>query len=218
MFQQVTAKDGHSFDCWVVDADGDCQGGLVIIQEIFGVTDQLKALASTYAKGGFKVMVPALFDRVEAGTVVPFEQAPQGRDLMLRSDLELNIMDIQACVDQLAGEGHSVALMGFCWGGGLAIRCAQTVNARCAISFYGTRLPEYMHDPLKIPLQGHFGRTDDHVPPDMLDAFKHRYPEADVYVYEAGHAFSNEFRPSYVEEAATLAHERSLAFMKANLA
>lgn len=217
MFSKLNAKDGHSFDCWIQPSVGDAIGGLVIIQEIFGVTDQLIGVAKQYASFGFKVAIPALFDRQKPGTVVPFEQAPVGRELMLSADLDESINDIQACIEELSKDGLSVAVMGFCWGGGLAIRSAQVTNVCCAVSFYGTRLPEYMNDPLVAPLQGHFGNQDDHVPEEMLNDFKAKYPEADIHVYVAGHAFANDARPSYVSDAAEKAHERSLIFIRSHL-
>jgi carboxymethylenebutenolidase len=85
------------------------------------------------------------------------------------------------------------------------------------IAFYGTRLPQYLDRPLKAPFLGHFGKSDDHVPPEMLDAAKAYLPEMEIYMYDAGHAFANDARPAHVPEAAALAHERTLAFLRKNV-
>lgn len=213
MMTQITASDGHTFDCWIQPANGAAKGGLVILQEIFGVTDQLKGIAQRYADRGYEVAIPALFDRQKRGAVIPFDQAPEGRDLMLNADLDQTMTDIGATAKALADKGLKVAVMGFCWGGGLALRSAQKLDIACAVSFYGTRLPQYLDSPLKSPLQGHFGASDDHVPPEMLEQAQTYLPDMEVFVYEAGHAFANDARPSYVADAAATAHARTEAFL-----
>ena len=218
MMSHLTASDGHTFDCWMEPAKGTAKGGLVILQEIFGVTDQLKGLASHYAAIGYNVAIPALFDRKEKGAVIPFDQGPRGRDLMLAADLDETMRDTDAAVQALTAKGGRVAVMGFCWGGGLALRAAQKLDIAGAIAFYGTRLPQYLDCPLKAPFLGHFGSTDDHVPPEMLAEAKAYLPEMEIHMYDAGHAFANDARPTYVAEAADLAHERTKAFLAKNVA
>lgn len=213
MMNKLTAPDGHAFDCWMEPAVGDRKGGIVILQEIFGVTDQLKGLAARYARLGYEVAIPALFDRQARGAVIPFGEAPRGRDLMLASDLDQTMTDAGAAVEALKAKGGKVAVIGFCWGGGLALRAAQKLDIAGAVAFYGTRLPQYLDSPLKAPLLGHFGSTDDHVPQEMLDQAKAYLPEMEIHMYEAGHAFANDARPSYVKEAADLAHQRTEAFL-----
>ncbi len=213
MMTRLKASDGHELDCWMAPAKGDRRGGVVILQEIFGVTDQLKGVAKRYAALGYDVAIPALFDRKERGAVIPFSEAPRGRDIMLASDLEETMRDVAAAVAALNRRGGGVAVIGFCWGGGLAIRSAQVLDIAGAVAFYGTRLPQYLDKPLKAPVLGHFGATDDHVPPEMLDAAKAALPEMEVHMYDAGHAFANDARPSYVPAAADKAHARTEAFL-----
>ena len=218
MMTQITAPDGHQLDCWMEDAEGERRGGLVILQEIFGVTDQLKGLAKRYAKLGYEVAVPALFDRQERGAVIPFESGAKGRDLMLAANLDTTMTDIAAAVDALAQKGGKVAVMGFCWGGGLALRSAQKLDVGCAVAFYGTRLPQYLDSPLKAPLLAHFGTRDDHVPPEMLRQAREYLPEMEVHLYDTGHAFANDARPGfYNPDAAELAHKRTADFLAKHL-
>ena len=209
----LTAADGHSFDCWVEPAQDPARGGLVVIQEIFGITDQLKELAAAYAADGYEVAIPGLFDRQEPGVVIPFSEGPRGRELMMASDPDKAVMDIAAAVQSLKSKGK-VAVMGFCWGGGLTIRAAQDLDIAAAISFYGTRLPEYLDRSAEAPLQGHFGTSDSHTPPEDLAQAQAYFTDFKVYIYDAGHAFANHHRPeSYNEAAANLAHERARAFL-----
>lgn len=74
-----------------------------------------------------------------------------------------------------------------------------------------------MDAPLKVPVQGHFGTQDTHVPPDMLEAAEAYFPSLQVFRYEAGHAFANDARSEYVPEAAELAHQRTLDFLRNTL-
>lgn len=220
MFIELTAADGHTLDCWIEPARGERKGGIVILQEIFGVTDQLRGVAARYADLGYEVAIPALFDRHEKGAVIPFSEAPSGRDMMLASDLEKTTLDIDAAVQALKAKGGKVGVIGFCWGGGLAIRAAQVLGVSAAVAFYGTRLPTYQTAPLKAPVQGHWGAEDSHVPAEMLDAARSYFPEMEVHVYEgAGHAFANDARPNdYVKEVAEEAHRRTEAFLGRHLA
>jgi carboxymethylenebutenolidase len=220
MMTTLTAADGHTLECWMTDAQGNRRGGVVILQEIFGVTDQLKGVADRYAKLGYDVAIPALFDRQQKGAVIPFAEAPRGRDLMLASDLDQTMMDADAAVQALKARGGKVGVIGFCWGGGLAIRAAQILDIGAAVAFYGTRLPDYQIAPLKAAMQGHWGADDSHVPPEVLDAARAYFPQMEVHVYDgAGHAFANEARPAdYVASAADAAHTRTEAFLAQHLA
>lgn len=209
----MTAADGHEFDCFMVQAVGNRKGGLVILQEIFGVTDQLKKVAHRYASEGYEVAIPALFDRQERGAIIPYNQSAKGKDLMLAATLEQTMADIEATVKALAVHGGGVAVMGFCWGGGLAIRTAQTLQIAGAVSFYGTRLTNYLDESLQAPVIGHFGTQDTHVTTEMLSAARAHMPEMDVHMYDADHAFANDARAEHDVEAAELAHERNLAFL-----
>ncbi len=218
MMKTIRAADGHELDCWTENAAGPRRGGLVIIQEIFGVTDQLKGLAKRYAALGYDVAVPALFDRKRRGAVIAYDAPAEGRDMMLAADLSETMADVSAAVDALKAQGGKVAVMGFCWGGGLALRAAQKLDIAGAVSFYGTRLPHYLDSPLKAPLLCHFGTEDDHTPPDVIQQAQDYLPEMQVHLYEAGHAFANDARPErYDRDAAELAHRRSEAFLAQHL-
>ncbi|WFE75001.1 dienelactone hydrolase family protein [Roseinatronobacter sp. S2] len=218
MDHRLTADDGHEFDCWMHTPDGAPRGGIVILQEIFGVTQQLKSIAAQYAEQGYVVAIPALFDRQKPATVLGFDQGAVGRDLMMQADIADTSRDIAAAIQAVQAIAGKVAVMGFCWGGGLAIHAAQHLPVAGAVVFYGTRLPDFAGHPLRAPVQGHFGRHDDHVPMDMLDQAQAEWPELTVHLYDAGHAFANDARPSYVAAAAELAHARASDFLARVLA
>jgi carboxymethylenebutenolidase len=214
MMTKLNASDGHKFDCWMETAKGKRKGGLVILQEIFGVTDQLKNLAARYASLGFDVAIPALFDRQQPRVEISFDNAIPGRDMMLAADLAQTMDDVNTAVQALLSHGGKVAVMGFCWGGGLAIRAAQKLEISGAVAFYGTRLPQYLDCQLKAPVLGHFGSKDDHIPADMLKQAQDYLTDFDVHLYETGHSFANDARPGFYDEpSAELAHERTKEFL-----
>jgi len=210
----LTSADGHELECFMCKPDGDVVGGIVIIQEIFGVTDQLKELASQYSSLGYQVAIPALFDRHALHTVIPFDQGPKAMSLMEAAVPEQTLIDIDAAVRVFKPDSMKVAVMGFCWGGGLALRAAQKLDINGAIVFYGTRLSSYLDAPLKVPVLGHFGLTDTHVPLADVENAQWVFPNLEIQLYEAGHAFANHQRGTYVESAANLAHSRNQEYLQ----
>ena len=219
MMETLIATDGHTLDCWFEAPVGERRGAIVILQEIFGVTEQLKGVARKYAALGYEVAIPALFDRIERGAVVDFDDFDRARTLMMESDLSNTLMDIDAAVQALNAKGGKVAVIGFCWGGGLALRSAQTLDIAAGVSFYGTRIDQYLDKPLDKPFLGHFGLSDNHTPIEMIEDAKAALPIMEIHMYEAGHAFANEARPSsYDAAAAEVAHARTAEFLAQHVA
>lgn len=211
--EKLTAADGHSFAVFrATPKQGASKGGLVILQEIFGLTDQLKGVVRSYAQDGYDTIFPCVYDRVAPGTVVPFSEPDRGRDLAYGLPLDKVMLDIAAAAERVRGP-HGVSVLGFCWGGGVIIRAAAELKLRAAIAFYGTRLATYLDRKPQCPLLFHFGKTDPNATPEIIEQVRKALPDAETYVYEAGHAFANEVRPAYVESAATLARSRTLAFL-----
>jgi carboxymethylenebutenolidase len=210
---RLTAADGCSLDAFEAAAGGDRAGGVVILQEIFGLTEQLKSVARWFARNGFDAIVPSLVDRASPGTVVPFDQPDRGRELMSGIPWAKTALDIAAAVAR-ADRGRGVSVVGFCLGGGLALRAACELTLAGAVSYYGTRLGSYLEQPPRCPILFHFGATDTHSPPEVIEAVKRAIPSAETHLYQAGHAFANDARKTYVKDAAETAHARTLAFLR----
>lgn len=217
MYEMLTAADGHKLTCWMHPADEKARGGVVILQEIFGITDQLKGVAARYAALGYNVAIPALFDRQEIGVVVPYDNPTKGKDLREKVSNTEALADTDAAVTALKAKGGKVAVLGFCWGGGLAFGAAMQLDIACAVSFYGTRLREFVGMTQKAPLMGHFGIHDDHTPADVLQDVREGVTDMAMFIYDAGHGFANEARPAYVPAATDLAHQRTAAFLAQHL-
>ncbi|MBS0536531.1 MAG: dienelactone hydrolase family protein [Proteobacteria bacterium] len=210
--ETLTAADGFKLQGFRAKPAGAVRGGLIILQEIFGLTDQLKGVVRAYAQDGYDTICPCLYDRIAPGTVVPFNEPDRGRDMAYNLALDKVILDIAAAA-ACVNNPHGVSVLGFCWGGGVIVRAAAEVNLRGAIAFYGTRLPTYLDAKPKCPLLFHFARTDPNATPEIIDQVLKAFPTAESHIYEAGHAFANEVRPAYVADAATLARRRTLDFL-----
>ncbi len=210
--EKLTAADGHVLEAFRATPKQGKKGGLVILQEIFGITDQLKGVVRAYARDGYDTIIPAVYDRVAPGTVVPFNEPDRGRDMAYGLPLDKVMLDIAAAVDCVQGP-HGVSILGFCWGGGVIIRAAAELNLRGAIAFYGTRLPTYLDQKPKCPLLFHFAKTDPNSTPEIIEQVRKTFPTAETHIYEAGHAFANDVRPAYVPAAAQTARERTIEFL-----
>lgn len=209
---KLTAADGFSFAAFRASPKQASKGGLVVLQEIFGLTDQLKSVVRSYAHNGYDTIFPCVYDRVAPGTVVPFSEPDRGRELAYGLPLDKAMLDIAAAAEQVRGK-HGVSILGFCWGGGVIIRAAAELKLRSAIAFYGTRLATYLDQEPKCPLLFHFGATDPNSTPETIETVRRTFPSAETYIYEAGHAFANDVRPTYVEAAAKLARSRTIDFL-----
>lgn len=209
---KLTAADGFMLEAFRATPSEPVKGGLVVLQEIFGLTDQLRNVVRAYARDGFDTIFPCFYDRVAPGTVVPFNEPNRGRDLAYNLPLDKVVLDIDATAKRVRNS-RGVSVLGFCWGGGVIIRAAAELDLKGAIAFYGTRLTTYLDLKPKCPLLFHFGKTDPNSTPEIIAQVKAAFPTAESHIYEAGHAFANEVRPAFVEVAAKLARERTVEFL-----
>ncbi len=210
---KVTAADGHTFDAFRATPDGEIKGGVVVLQEIFGMTDQLKNVTRYWAEQGYDTILPAMYDRIAPNSVISFDDTESAQGMMKQFDADLVLKDIAASVEAVES-GKGVSIIGFCWGGGAATRMASILDLKGTISYYGTMLANNAANGAKCATLFHFGETDQHSPPEIIDGVKANIPDAESYVYAAGHAFANDARPNfYVEDAALEARSRTLDFL-----
>ena len=208
--------DGFSFEAFHVTPPEQRRGGLVLIHEIFGVTDHIRDLARGFAADGYEVLAPALFDRQVPGLAAGYdpEGIRIGRACSEAAPWDEVAQDLSACVAALA---PPVFAVGYCWGGTAAWLAAARIGGVAAASaYYGRRIPELIDEAPRCPLICHFGRTDPTIPPETVAAIRDRYPDLPVHVYEAGHGFASDRRPDYVEDAARLARLRTLQLFHRN--
>jgi carboxymethylenebutenolidase len=217
---RMTMSDGAEIGVYHADANGARRGGLVLVQEIFGVTDHIRELCDEYADDGYEVLAPALYDREHPG----FEAGYTGPDFERAVELarklhpfELSLKDAQTCIDALKGKGP-VFITGYCYGGSVAWAMAgQSDDLAASSAYYGSLVPTMFADQApKCASIAHFGRFDTGIPMEGVEALiAKRHPTAEIFVYEAGHGFNSDRRKDYHEPSADLARERTLALFKA---
>ncbi|NIM40036.1 MAG: dienelactone hydrolase family protein [Hydrogenophaga sp.] len=216
----LKAADGHSFPAYVAQPAGKPKGGIVVLQEIFGVNSHIRSVADGYAAAGYLAVAPSTFSRIgKGGLEIGYTEADMKEGMGLKSAVEAlpapGVMpDIQAAIEHAAQAGK-VGIVGFCWGGLLTWRAACTLKGlSAAVPYYGGGMttPEEAARQPRVPVMAHFGDQDHWIPLDTVEAFKKAQPGVTVHVYNANHGFNCDQRGSYNEAAAKLARERTLAF------
>ncbi len=206
----VSRADGFELGAYHVRPDDARRGGLVLIQEIFGVTDHIEELADGFAEDGYEVIAPAFFDRQQRNFQATYGPEDMQRAIALSqaAPWDLVIGDAQAAIDALEGP---VFVAGYCWGGAaswaVAANCEGVAAASC---FYGRRISERIEDTPRCPTILHFGKTDASIPMERVDEIRARHPEIPIYLYDAGHGFVSDRRKDYQPDAARLARLRTL--------
>jgi carboxymethylenebutenolidase len=203
--------DGFSLSAWREPPRDARRGGLVLVQEIFGVTDHIRALADGFAEDGYEVLAPSFFDRLSPGFQADDspEQRQAGLGYSEATPWDQVAGDLQAAVDALAGP---VFVVGYCWGGTAAwLAACRCSGVAAAAGFYGRRIRELLDETPKAPVILHFGKTDPSIPLDQVEAIRDRHPDLPVHVYSAGHGFVSNRRSDYDADSARLARLRTLA-------
>jgi carboxymethylenebutenolidase len=217
---RMNMSDGADIAVYHADAEGTRKGGLVLVQEIFGVTDHIRELCDEYAADGYEVLSPALFDREHPGFEAEYTGSDFERAVQLARTLhpfELSLADGQTCIDALKDKGP-VFITGFCYGGSIAWALAgQSDDLSAASAYYGSLVPTtFVDQPPKCATIAHFGRFDTGIPMEGVEALiAKNHPTAQIFVYDANHGFNSDRRKDYHQPSADLARERTLALFKA---
>ena len=216
----LTALDGHNLNAYVARPEGDPIAGLVVVQEIFGVNAHIRSVADGYAKDGFLAIAPALFDRVQPDVELKYEgeDLKTGMGIVQKLVLDQSLSDIAAASDfACSSTGKKVGIVGYCYGGTMAWLAAARLHPEAAVGYYGGQIAKHIDEEPAVPVMLHFGKQDNHIPADDVEKIHAAHPEVEIYWYDAGHGFNCDARASYNAEAAKLARERSLEFLKKHL-
>ena len=224
---KLTADDGHELSAYVAKPAKEPVGAVVVVQEIFGVNKSIRAVADHYAGLGFLSIAPATMDRLERNLDLGYGEADMKKAFGLypKLDPNLTLLDIGAAYHYASqGTGKSVAVLGFCYGGLTSwVSAVRGENVRmqpaCCVCYYPGGIGKFAKEEPSCPVLIHFGGADDHIGADQIEAVRSAHPEVDIQIYAgAAHAFANPDRPSYQADAAKLADQRSLEFLKKHLA
>ena len=218
-FTELKAADGQAIPAYVAQPKGQPRGGIVVIQEIFGVNSHIRSVADGYAADGYLAVAPAIFHRVRPNVELGYTPDDMTEGMTLKAATESlpspgAMQDIQAAIKHAAQAGK-VGIVGYCYGGLLTWRAACTLQGlSAAVPYYGGGMttPDEIARKPKVPVLCHFGDQDKHISVESVEAFKKAHPEVEVHLYHADHGFICDQRGSYNAPAAKQARERTLAF------
>lgn len=208
--------DGFELDAYHATPSDARRGGLLLIQEIFGVTDHIRELCDGYAADGYEVIAPAFYDRLERGFACDYSEAGVQKGVKYSQGTPWDQVagDAQTALDALEGPRF---VTGYCWGGAatwlVACRCDGVAAASC---FYGRRISELVDETPRCPTILHFGKTDASIPMEKVEEIREKHPDLAVYLYDAGHGFVSDRRRDYHEDSARLARLRTLQVFARN--
>ena len=215
-----SVKDGFAFRAYHVPAKGARKGGLVLVQEIFGVTDHIRQLCDEYAADGYEVLSPSLYDRQERGFEADYTPDGIAAAMKLRDghDMADSIGDVQSCIDRFReASSDPVYITGYCYGGSVAwVAACRCKYLAAASGYYGRAIVDYLDETPRCPVMLHFGRTDASIPLEFVDRIEAAHPQVQVFRYDAGHGFNSDRRKDYDMASAELARARTLAHFAAH--
>ncbi len=212
----TSATDGFRFGAYRAPAEDARRGGLVLVQEIFGVTEHIRELADGFAEDGYETLAPSFYDRQHPGFETGYDA--DGVSLAKRyseaAPWDEVAADLAAAVAALK---PPVFVVGYCWGGTAAwLAACRCEGVAAASAFYGRRIPELLDETPRCPIILHFGRRDPSIPPSVVEAIGAAHPDVPIHLYDAGHGFVSDRRADHAPDSAGLARLRTLQLFAMN--
>ena len=210
----LNAADGHVLSAWRADPEGAPRGGVAVVQEIFGVNEHIRDVVDGFAAEGYVAIAPALFDRVEPGVELDYDEAGRDRGRALRPQIgwDQAVADVAAAVLVLP---EKTGVVGYCWGGSVAWLAATRIEGvAAAVCYYGGQIKDFLDETPRCPVLLHFGGADANIPMADVSAIRKAHPDLPLHVYEgAGHGFNCDRRGSYDRAASASARQRTMALL-----
>jgi carboxymethylenebutenolidase len=213
---RLKSKAGE-IDAYLATPKGDVKGGIVVIQEIFGVNQHIRKVTDFFASQGYLALAPCFFDHIKPGVELGYtpDTMAEGRKLVMELGVDKAVQDVDAAISALKARGvKKVAVTGFCWGGTITWLSATRLKPDAAIGYYGGGIHGTKSEKPTVPTMLHFGDKDMHIPMAHVNEIRALHPDVQVFDYPADHGFHCDERGSYDEAASRKAMERTLAFMK----
>jgi carboxymethylenebutenolidase len=202
--------DGFTFPALAANANGTPRGGVVVLQEIFGLSGHIADMCGVFAAAGYEVIAPSLFDRVETDFQAGHdpEGIKKGIAAVMSSPWPQVTSDIQAAIDALPQPCY---VTGFCYGGAATwMAAAQCTGLKAASCFYGRLIADLSDNKPTIPVMLHYGARDASIPPENVERVRLAAPDSPLYLYDAGHGFCRDGSNDFHEPSRALAVKRTL--------
>lgn len=203
---------------YMAQASGSPKGGLVVIQEIFGVNAHVRSVVDRFAALGYTAIAPAFFDHLETDVQLGYDRVGVNKGKKLVGELSWDqvLEDVASAAQSIASAGK-IGTVGYCWGGTVAMLSAIRLGLP-SVSYYGARNLPFLHEVPQAPVMFHFGEKDQSITQDMVEKHRQALPQMEVFTYPADHAFNRDGSKPYDEASAKLALQRSMAFVDTHLA
>jgi carboxymethylenebutenolidase len=214
--------DGVQVSGYLSAPEESARGGLIVIQEWWGLTPDIKEIADRYAVEGFLAFAPDLYHGAVAS------EPDEARKLAMSMERDLAAREIDAAIawlKQVRGV-RKVGVVGYCMGGGLSLATAlrPSSNVDAVHVYYGGGMPPAEQiATIRVPVLGSYGEADEGIPVEQVemlrDTLAKQQVPSDITIYAgAGHSFFNDTRPSYNEDAAIDSWQRSVEWFDSYVA
>lgn len=213
----IATEGTQCISAYVAKPIGAPRGGIVVVQEIFGVNVHIRSMADSFAEHGYTAIAPAFFDHLETGVELGYGKADIQRGVALAMEVGVDraVADVASAAQSIASAGR-IGVVGYCWGGTVAFVAGMRLGLP-AVSYYGSRNVQYLGEPVSTPLMFHFGEQDHSIPAAAVERHRKELLGAEVFTYPAGHGFNCDLREGYAPTSAREARKRTLAFFDKHL-
>jgi carboxymethylenebutenolidase len=212
----LRAKDGHGLSAYMVAPQGKPRGGVVVIQEVFGLNSHIRRVTEQYAGLGYLAIAPALFDRIRRNVELPYTDVQAGIGLVTKTTNEGVLADVHAAIDAVAHAGRT-GMVGYCWGGKVTYLSASRMNLAAAVPYYGGGIAQILDEKPQCPIMFHFGDRDAYIPASDVEKIRTAVPKGIFHIYPANHGFNCTDRAEYDVASARLAFQRSSEFFREHI-
>jgi carboxymethylenebutenolidase len=212
----LTSSDGFQLSAYRAEPEGPARGGVVVVQEIFGVNGHIRSVADRYAAAGYLAIAPAIFDRERPGIELGYtpEDIEVGRGIAMGGLDFQKVLDDVATAGKVAREDGKVGVVGYCFGGRITAACAiqfpDVFDA--ASSYYGGGVVGLIDQTPVVPMIMHFGERDHAIPLEDVNKVAEAWPDVTVNLYDAEHGFNCDHRASFSAVPAAIAQARTFRF------
>lgn len=216
----LTAEGGFELGAYCAKPKGPAAGGIVVLQEIFGVNVHIRDLCDRYAALGYYAVAPQLYDRFERDFQSGYssEEIATGRALKARANDAIDdvMRDVDAARAEAARAGN-VGAVGFCWGGVITYLAACRLRISAASAYYGGGIVPFLDETPQCPAMFHFGRKDTGIPLTDVEQIATVHPQCPVHLYDADHGFNCDRRAQFDPAAAAIANVRTFRLFDKHL-
>jgi carboxymethylenebutenolidase len=216
---ELSTAEGKKISAYRAEPKGKPRGGIVVIQEIFGVNSHIRSVADGFAADGYLAIAPAMFDRVQKGVDLGYSppDIEKGRALRAKITVDMAMQDAEAAVKAAAGAGK-VGIVGYCWGGFVTwMASAKVPGLACAVPYYGGGILDHTDIEPRCPVMAHFGEKDQMIPVEGVKKLAEKHKKQQIFIYPADHGFNCDQRGSYHAPSAKQARARTLEFFRTHL-